>query len=372
MESVEDPFYEESLNTTNLRFLKKGKGSKVWDAEGNKYIDFDMCYGNVEIGYGNPLLVDEVLEIQNFEKPEAEKIVKERYNVEKVKFLMSENDALLYAISLATKFSGKKIIVKFKGNSTIFPNSSSDFQTLVLEWNNAEELGNIDEKVGAILIEPVAMSMGIIYPEDEFLSRLFEISRENNIPIIFDETKTGGKTYSGASSILKFEPDLKIFGRQIAGGFPIGIVAGKKEIMKSNETYRLAIPISVKALEIVLKRILTKNTMHTMELLNEKLTKAYKDLIEDSRIDVSLSSFGISSSIYFLNRKPRNYSEFLEVDIKKWRYYFDQMLEKGIIPMMDYDEQWTISAAHKDSDIQKHIDVAIEVIRKMKELEKSN
>ncbi|AWR96952.1 aminotransferase class III-fold pyridoxal phosphate-dependent enzyme [Acidianus sulfidivorans JP7] len=368
MESVEDPYYEETINSSLSRFLKKGKGSKVWDAEENIYIDFDMCYGNMEIGYGNPLLVDELLHIDNFEKSEAERIVKERYNLEKVKFLLSESDALDYAISLVNSFSKKNTIVKFSGNSNIFQlNKQNNTRIIVLEWNKTEDLEIIKRmQVSGIILEPIAMGMGIVYPEKEFISRLFEISKENNIPIIFDETRTGGKTYSGSSSLLPFEPDIKILGRQIAGGFPIGVVGGKKEIMKSNSFYKLAVPISVKALEITLKKILNRSTMYRMINLNEKLTKAYLDLIEDNKENAFVSSFGISSAIYFSNKLPRNYREFLGVNVKKWRYYYDLMLEKRIIPMIDYDEQWTISAAHREIDIQRHIDSAIDVFKKIK------
>lgn len=364
-DSVEDSYYEESLSSLN--FLKKGKGSKVWDTEGNEYIDFDMCRGNAEIGYGNPLLVDEVINYEELERPEAEKIIKERYNVEKVRFLFSENDAITYVINIAKIYTGKKKIVKFKGNGSLpVLNSSEDL--IMLEWNSIDDLERIRnrEDIAAFLFEPISTTMGIIYPEKEFIYTIFEVAKEINALVIFDEIRTGGKTYSGASEVIGYEPDIKILGRQIAGNFPIGIVGGKKEILKIRGSYKLAIPISVKALEVSLKKILTRNKMYTMIRLNEELTKGYEDLAKDLNLELLLSSLGISTAIYFSKEIPRNYKEFLKVDVKKWRYYYDLMIENGIIPIIDYDEEWTISAAHKNTDVQKHIEIASNVLRKIK------
>lgn len=358
--NVEDSYYEEFISYLN--FLKKGRGSKVWDYEGNVYIDFDMCRGNAEVGYGNPLLVNEVINYDDLERPEAERLIKERYHVEKVRFLFSEIDAITYAVNIARRLTKRSKIVQFKGNGAITTSNA-----ILLEWNDISTLERVKkiDDIAAFLFEPIAMNMGIIHPEKEFLSAIFEAAKDVGALVIFDETKTGGKTYSGASEVVSFEPDIKILGRQIAGNFPIGIIAGKKDIVRTTESYKLAIPISVKALEVTLKRILTKNSMYSMIRLNEKLTKGYKDIIEDLNLEATLTSLGISTSIYFSKSPPRNYPELLKVNVKKWRFYHDLMLEKGIIPAMDYDEEWTVSAAHKEGDIQRHIEVAYKVLKEV-------
>jgi glutamate-1-semialdehyde 2,1-aminomutase len=249
--------------------------------------------------------------------------------------------------------------------------------TLMVEWNNLESFEKIsrDKDIAGVIMEPIAMNMGLIPPDKDFIKGVMEISRENNIVVIFDETKTGGKLYSGASEYLKVEPDIKIIGKSIAGGIPLSVIGGKKEIMSyigpgkvvHGGTFDVN-PLSVRAAIITLEKILTEDTFYKMKRLNKMLTRGYKEIIEDLGMETSVSSFGISGTLYFYNKIPKNYAEFLNVDIEKWRNYFSKMMEKGIIPMADYDEQWTISVAHDEKDIEKHLTAAEKVLKDIKSL----
>ncbi|AWR93757.1 aspartate aminotransferase family protein [Acidianus brierleyi] len=415
-------FYEEAIDhvpmgvNSNYRlvlnyplYLKRGKGSKVWDVDGNEYIDFNMAYGAMEVGYGNPLIVNEVVKtveegsILGFEYCKAielAKIIKKRYNVDMVRFSSTGTEATMHSIRIARAYSRKKKIIKFEGHyhgshdqllvnvdpekSMVKLPSSEGIpeevikNTLIAEWNNLESFEKIireNKDIGAVIMEPIAMNMGLIPPDKDFLKGVVELSRENNITVIFDEIKTGGKSFSGASDYVEVEPDIKVIGKSIAGGLPLSVIAGKREVMSILNSGRVAHggtfnanPLSVRAAIVTLEKILTENAFYKMKRLNRMLTRGYNDIIEDLSLEASISSLAISGTIYFHNKVPKNYSEFLNVDVEKWRNYFSKMMGRGIIPMADYDEQWTLSIAHDEKDIENHLTIAENTLKEIKSL----
>ncbi|BFH74023.1 glutamate-1-semialdehyde 2,1-aminomutase [Sulfurisphaera javensis] len=389
-------------------YLVKGKGSKVWDVDGNVYIDFNMAYGALGIGHSHPKLVKALKErfenssILGFEFADTiklAKIIKIRYNVDMVRFSSTGTEATMHAIRIARAYTKRKKIIKFEGHyhgshDQLLVNVSPDKEgeksvcshgipedivkyTLVAEWNNYDSVERIVRKDGndiaAIIMEPVAMNMGIIEPDVSFLKGIFNLAKEYGILIIFDEVKTGGKYYSGASGYYGLKPDLITLGKAIAGGLPLSVIAGRKEIMSvigpektaHGGTFN-ANPLSVVASIVTLTQILTQDSFYEVYKLNSLLSKGYKDLVEDLDIDITAVTWGASGTIFFSNYLPRNYREFLRIDKRIWYKYFWLMLSKGIIPMADYDEEWTISTQHNKEDIIKHLEVAEEVLRKIK------
>lgn len=355
-------FYEESFPvlkvTHKLPILKRGRGNRVWDIEGKEYIDFDMSNGDALLGYGNPELVNAILEGDSDQKETIEKL-KRRFSLKSVKIFSSEKQAKVYAVNLARQLSGKKKIIRFGQNDLI---KKCDLgEEIIAEWNNLDYLEKIVRQhydVAAIIFEPIATHMGLVLPENDFLKRIMELSKEYGIITIADEIKTGGKYYTGASNYLKIKPDIILFGRSLAGSIPIGIVG-----MNYKEgDYVRASPISIKALGITLDE-LNEQSMYEMMRLNDILIKGYKDLIEDNKIKASVTSWGISGTIYFKESPPRKYSEFLEINVKKWNKYFKGMLDSGIIPMSNYDSQWSISKAHTEDDINVHLEKLNSIIK---------
>jgi glutamate-1-semialdehyde 2,1-aminomutase len=355
-------FYEESFPvlkvTHKLPILKRGRGNRVWDIEGKEYIDFDMSNGDALLGYGNPELVNAILEGDSDQKATIEKL-KRRFSLKSVKIFSSEKQAKVYAVNLARQLSGKKKIVRFGQNDLI---KKCDLgEEIIAEWNNLDYLEKIVRQnydIAAIIFEPIATHMGLVLPENDFLKGIMELSKEYGIITIADEIKTGGKYYTGASSYLKIKPDIILFGRSLAGSIPIGIVG-----MNYKEgDYVKASPISIKALGITLDE-LNEQSMYEMIRLNDILIKGYKDLIEDNKIKAAVVGWGISGTIYFRESPPRKYSEFLEINVKKWNKYFKGMLDSGIIPMSNYDSQWSISKAHTEDDINVHLEKLNSVIK---------
>lgn len=346
-------FYEESFPvlkvTHKLPILKRGKGSKVWDIGNNEYIDFDMSNGNALLGYGNPELVNVITEGNIRQKEVIEKL-KQRFSLKSVKIFSTEKQAKIYAVNLAKQLTGRRKILRFGQNDLI---KKCDLgEEIIAEWNNLDCLEKIIKQnykeISAVLFEPIATHMGIVIPEKEFIKELMEISKKYGIITIADEIKTGGKHFKGASEYLGIKPDIILYGRSLAGSIPIGIVG----INHKEEDYVKVSPISIKALGITLDE-LNEESLYEMMRLNDILIKAYKDLVGDK---ASVVGWGISGTIYFRDEPPRKYSEFLEIDVKKWNKYFKGMLNEGIIPMSNYDSQWTISKAHTEEDIMNHLE----------------
>ncbi|ARM75416.1 aspartate aminotransferase family protein [Acidianus manzaensis] len=390
-------------------YLSRGKGSRVWDVDGNEYIDFNMAYGALGIGHSNPKLVKilkEKLEngtILGFEFADTlklAKIIKSRFNVDMVRFSSTGTEATMHSIRIARAYTRKKKIIKFEGHyhgshdqllvnvspekNEVMKKSISSYgipydvvkNTLIAEWNNYESVEKLVKKedVAAIIMEPIAMNMGLIKPDVSFLKGIFSLAKEYGFLIIFDEVKTGGKFYSGASGYYGLKPDLITLSKAIAGGLPLSVIAGKKEVMRvvgPNKTAHggtfSANPLSVTASIVTLTQILTENSLYEAYKLNSMLSKGYQDFADDLDLDLTVSMWGTSGSIFFSKVLPKNYREFSEIDQRPWYKYFWLMLSNGIIPMADYDEQWTISTQHTKEDIMKHLEIAENILKKVKE-----
>ncbi|BDB99406.1 aspartate aminotransferase family protein [Saccharolobus caldissimus] len=390
-------------------YLVKGKGSRVWDVDGNEYIDFNMGFGVLEVGHSHPRIVEEVRRavedstILGFEyekSVELAKIICNRYNVDMVRFSSTGTEATMHAIRIARAYTKRKKIIKFEGHyhgshdqllinvnpmrlesrvptSPGIPEETLS-NTLVADWNDYEGFERLvrvhGNDVAAVIMEPVAMNMGLIPADLDFLKGVFDLARDYGFLVIFDEVKTGGKFYSGASGYYGLKPDLIILAKAIAGGLPLSVVAGRRKVMSVIGPEKVAHggtfnanPLSVKASIFTLTELLTQNNMYYAYRLNSLLSKGYEDIADDLDIDLSVSMWGTSGTIYFAEKVPKNYKEFVRIDQKPWYVYFLNMLAHGIIPMADYDEQWTISIQHTEEDITRHLEVAQMVLKKLKE-----
>ncbi|ARM75420.1 aspartate aminotransferase family protein [Acidianus manzaensis] len=412
--------YEEAKNhlpygvSSNYRYfdpyplyLSRGKGSRVWDVDGNEYIDFNLGFGVLEVGHANEKIIEEVknaisessiLGFEYSKSIELAKIIKSRFNVDMVRFSSTGTEATMHSIRIARAYTRKKKIIKFEGHyhgshdqllvnvnplrDGIVPASlgvteESLSNTIVCEWNNLENFEKIvksSNDIAGVIMEPVAMNMGLIPTNVEFLKGVFELSKEYGFLTIFDETKTGGKMYSGASGYFNVRPDLIILGKAVAGGFPLSVIGGKREVMSVIGPGKTAHggtfnsnPISVRVSILTLKEILTQNSINYIISLSKELEKGYNDLAEDLDIDLKVSRWGPSGSVFFSDKMPSNYKDFISTDIQRWNTYFYSMLSQGVIPMGGFNEEWTTSIAHTKEDIQIHLEKAEKSLRLAKE-----
>ncbi len=402
-------------------YFTKGKGSRLWDADGHEYIDFHMAFGVLVAGHSHPILVKEMKDriangtILGFECEDSYKLAKlvcKRFGVDMVKFSTTGGEATNYAVRFARAYTERKKILKFEGCYHGFPESFlvnvkpttakaghprfptqvpaskgilGDVvkQTLIAPFNDLAAVETIMEKdgndVAAIILEPIPMNMGYILPKPGFLEGLRKIADEYNSVLIFDEVKTSGKFYRGAAGRFNVTPDLMTMAKAIAGGYPLSLVAGKKDIMNSivpgvvshAGTFN-SNSLCITAGLVTLSKILTEKAMDDATKLSGMLAKGYENIIKDANIKAIVQWAGTSGTIHFTRaKKIENWRDFAKtIDIARWYLYTVIMMNRGIIPSaLGPDEQWTISVQHTQEDIEKHLEVFKEIAGHVRKLD---
>ena len=256
-------------------FMTDARGSRIWDADGNEYLDFDMAFGVLAAGHSHPLLAEALQRrVANgtcYTFPVEDCIVlaeeiKRRFNVDLVRFSNSGTEATIDAIRVARGFTGREKIVKFEGGyhghhddvlvsiqpprETMGPVESPTTvpatagmprsrvaETVIAPFNQPEMVAAILEaqrgQIAAIIVEPVQFNIGVVPPNAGFLERLRELATEHGIVLIFDEVKTGVViAWGGATEYFGVQPDLICLAKSIGGGVPIGAFAGRGEVMR--------------------------------------------------------------------------------------------------------------------------------------------
>jgi Glutamate-1-semialdehyde aminotransferase len=304
-------------------FMSRARGSRIWDVDGNEYVDFCMAFGALAVGHSHPVLISEVSSfiangtIYGFETEYSVKLAKvllDRFGMDMVRFSNTGGEATELAVRLARAYTGRKYILKFEGHyhgsrDTLMvglkpiparaghpkePRSvpasmglpEDIYKTvLVAQWNDEESVERVFSKYGdeiaGIILEPIAMNMGFIPPKKGFLDFLRKITNEYGSVLIFDEVKTSGKFYGGAEEYFGVKPDIKIVSKAIGGGFPFSAVLGKKDIMELIGPNKVAHGgtfnsnlLSVYAAYITLTKILTRDAMARASNLSEEIAKA--------------------------------------------------------------------------------------------------
>ncbi len=382
-------------------FVKKAKGSNLWDVDGNKYIDNCLGYGPMILGHSNKKVIESVSrqlsDGTTYGAPTeneinlAKMIVERVPCAEMVRLVNSGTEATMSAIRLARGFTGKDKIVKFAGSyhgahdyvltksgsgAATLPDSlgiPKDItkNTLSVPFNDEEAISNLikDQKdeIAAVIVEPVMGNIGCVEPKKGFLEFLREITEENNILLIFDEVITGFRlSKGGAQTYYSVTPDIVTLGKIIGGGFPMGAFAGKKEIMEmiapSGKVYQAGTfsgnPISVSGGISTLNQLdssFYKNLNNNGNFLRGKIA----EIIEDLNLDINVVGLTSMFQIYFNSKEVLNYEDVKKSDSKRFLVYFNELLKNGIfIPPSQFECNF-ISSAHSKEDLEK-ITIAIE------------
>jgi glutamate-1-semialdehyde 2,1-aminomutase len=396
-------------------YCARSKGSRIWDADHNEYIDFNMGFGALVVGHAHPKLVEALKrQVENgtlfgFESENAVKLAElmcRRFSVDMVKFSSTGLEATSHAIRLARACTGRRKILKFEGcyhgshdsllvsvkpskalagnperpnrvpASQGIPESFVN-ETVVAPFNNIEAVNalmheNMDQIAGVIL-EPIPMNMGFVLPQKGFLEGLRTACDEYGCMLIFDEVKTCGKFYGGVEDAFHVKPDLKVMGKAVAGGLPLSVLAGKKSVMEQIVPGQVAHagtfnanPLCVTAGIVTLSEILTKEKMRLISELGNALGKGCAQILDDLKVKSATQFLGLSGTIHFGVEKVGNWRDFLEVDYGKWYTMYAAMLNRGIIPMgTGPDEQWTVSVQHSKDDVEKYMEAFKEVAKEI-------
>jgi glutamate-1-semialdehyde 2,1-aminomutase len=399
-------------------FMQKGKGSHIWDVDGNEFVDLLMSYGVLINGHAHPRIM-EALRKQledgtifgtptELELKTAKKF-KEMVPSDMVLFCNSGTEATMHAIRMARAVTGKDRIVKFEGayhgqhDYVMFGVEPSETgleikpysvpydpgipdeisRTVVLApWNNAQVLERIMKRyrndIAAIITEPVMANCGVILPQPDYLHQLKEIAERYEALLIFDEVVTGFRvSMGGAQEYYGVEADLCTYGKALGGGVPIAAIGGKKEVLEMvspgkmvfGGTYN-ANPLSLAGAYANLE-ILSENggaIYGNMHRIGTKLMKGLEEEAQKAKVEVLVQGVGSVYQVFFTYlHEIQNYREALNTNDEKFQTFQQGMLNRGVYIHPDPFERQLISTVHTDEDVEKILQAARESFVEVRE-----
>lgn len=379
-------------------FIKSGNGSKLYDEDGNEYVDMIGSWGPMILGHNYPQVLEVVKrELENgtsFGLPtkkevELAELVKSCFpSIEKLRLTTSGTEAAMASVRLARAFTGKNKIIKFEGcyhghSDSLLVKAGSGLltfehqdsngitegvvkDTITLPFGDFEKLKKTLENnkdIACVIIEPIPANMGIIETEKEYLEKVREITQKENIVLIFDEVISGFRvSLGGAQKIFGITPDLTILGKIIGGGYPVGGFGGKREIMDLispvGNVYHAGTlsgnPISVAAgIETI---SILKENPEIYENINKKtenLANKINELIKKYDISATVNYFGSLFTIFFAKEKVKTLEDAMNTNSEFYSIYFNTMLENGVIVPPSKYEAHFVSYIHNDEDMEK-------------------
>jgi len=384
-------------------FIKKAKGSKIYDADNKAYIDYVLSWGPAILGHAHPrvsaALKKAVANGTSFGAPtELEitltKMVKKAVpSIEMVRMVSSGTEATMSAIRAARGFTGRDKILKFDGcyhghgDSLLVkagsgvatfglpdsPGVPADLArlTLTVGYNDLAAVKEMavreGQRIACIIVEPVAGNMGCVPPEPGFLEGLRQICDQYGIVLIFDEVMTGFRVaYGGAQQLYKIKPDLTCLGKVIGGGLPVGAFGGKGEIMEKlapiGPIYQAGTlsgnPLAMTAGIETLKLLSKPGAYKMLEKLSADLEKGLKEVAAEAGIPVTFNRVGSMFTGFFTDRKVKDFASAKTSDTARFGKYFLSMIKNGVNLAPSQFEAAFMSLAHTKADINKTIEAA--------------
>lgn len=393
-------------------FVRDGQGSRIHDVDGNAYLDFNMCFGALMAGHCNPAVTRAVAARlttgtmfgmpHELEAELAEEICS-RFPVDHVRFGSSGTEVTMHAIRLARGLTGRDRILKTEGayhgvhdsvmvsvkpKAPQFGDPEAPNQvpssagvpagtiqnTVVAPFNNlqaAEKLFKRHSKeIAAVIVEPIMMNVGICMPEEGYLQGLRELCAGHGALLIFDEVKTGAKlARGGACEYFKIKPDIICLAKSIGGGFPLAAYAASKEVMDPISQHKVfhagtynTNPLVMAAGITTFREVLTPGAYEQINRLNKLLVDGHNRIIQQAGLTAYSIGAGANGALMLYPKPLRNYRDWLAIDIDLWRHYWFAMVNRGVLPQAHWwDEQWTLSVAHTEADINRHLEVFAEI-----------
>ncbi|MGC8895728.1 MAG: aspartate aminotransferase family protein [Candidatus Bathyarchaeia archaeon] len=377
-------------------YVAKAKGSKLYDVDGNSYIDFWLGHTALILGHSPPAVVKAVKrQMENGthygtaheqEIALAEQVTRMIPTAKMVRFTNSGTEANMYAIRLARAYTGRNKIAKFEGgwhggydalhvavkppfnipeSAGLTPGALQD--TIILPFNNIEGVREKlkNEEVAAILIEPVLGVGGGVFAEKEFLKELREFCDEKGTLLIVDEVITGFRLApGGVQQYFGVKPDMTILGKILGGGFPIGAFCGPTEIMERVDTLRYqrpqysfhggtfaANPITMTAGLATLKILEDGRLINRLNRLGDKIREKLREIFEAKGIDVQVAGTGSIFNVHFTKEELKDANVVFRADRKKLADYHSKLITNGVFFLPTHNG--TLSTAHTKDDIEK-------------------
>jgi glutamate-1-semialdehyde 2,1-aminomutase len=391
-------------------FMARGKGSKIYDIDGNEYIDYVLSWGPLILGHANDRVVEALKKVAengtSFGAPtlienELAKLVVERVpSIEIVRMVNSGTEATMSALRLARGYTGRNKILKFEGcyhghgdsllikagsgvatlglpDSPGVPESVAQ-NTITVPYNDLESVKyafeQFGEDIAGVIVEPVAGNMGVVPPQPGFLEGLREITKQYGALLIFDEVMTGFRVdYNCAQGYFGIEPDLTCLGKVIGGGLPVGAYGGKAEIMEriapSGPIYQAGTlsgnPLAMTAgYETLIQ--LTPETYEQFKKKADRLEEGLRRAAEKYDIPHTINRAGSMIGFFFTNEEVINYEKAKTSNLDMFAAYYREMAEQGIFLPPSQFEGMFLSTEHTDEDIEKTIEAAEKAFAKIR------
>lgn len=397
---VDSPFRSFKEVGGDTIFFNRGLGSRIFDVDGNEYIDYLGAWGPAILGYCYPEVVaacqQAVASGALFGAPHEAELTLAREltatmpSMEQVRFVNSGTEAVMSAIRLARGFTGRDLIVMCEGGyhghsdavlASVSHRSSAGIpsatarNTVLVPFNDTKALQKVlrarGKRVAALLIEPVCGSMGVVPPADGYLQEVAQLCAAHDVLLIFDEVLTGLRiARGGAQAYYGIKPDLTCLGKALAGGMPIGAFGGRKDIMQHLEpigkVYQAGTfsgnPVTmaggIKTLQILdnpeIYEHLEERSQHLCEGLSRSIRK-YGAAIQLQRV-------GSMFAVIFAPNPVRNFQDSLSIDATAFAKFFHYLLNNGVyLPPSSVDAA-CLSAAHSPEDIERTIEICDQAI----------
>ncbi len=387
----------------NPIFIQRGSGAKIYDVDGNEYIDHVCSWGPLILGHAHPEVVaalnEQISKGASYGAPtelelEMARIITDAVpSIEMVRMVNSGTEATMSAIRLARGYTGRSKIVKYEGcyhghgDSFLIKAGSGALTfgvptspgvpeeiaklTITAPYNDLERLREIfvaeGENIAAVIIEPVAGNMGVVPPKPGYLEGLRELTKQYDSLLIFDEVITGFRlALGGAQEFYNVSPDLTCLGKIIGGGLPVGAYGGKKEIMEqmapSGPIYQAGTlsgnPLAMIAGITTLKILHQDDVYQKLEEKAAKLASGLSEAAKNADAKVSFNRVGSMLCTFFTEEKVVDYDTASTSDTQKYASFFQKMLEEGVYLAPSQFETAFVSLVHEDEDIDRTIEAS--------------
>lgn len=391
-------------------FISRAKGSKIYDADGNEYVDYVGSWGPMILGHSHPNVVRAITEVAEkgtsygapteLEIEMAKLVVEAVPSIEKVRFVSSGTEAVMSAIRLARGYTGREKIVKFEGcyhghSDSLLAKAGSGVMTLgipgtpgvtegtardtiVLPYNDLEAVKEVfdreGENIACVILEPVAGNMGVVPPKEGFLEGLREITSRFGSLLIFDEVITGFRvSYGGAQELYGVEPDLTTLGKIIGGGLPVGAFGGKAEIMDhiapEGPVYQAGTlsgnPLAMAAGIAVLRTLKESSAYNYLEEASAKLARGLREALEEAGVSFYMTRVGSMMCTFFTETEVVDYTTAATSNTEVYSRFFWGMIEEGCYFAPSQFEAAFVSVAHTETDIEKTVEAARKVAKRL-------
>jgi glutamate-1-semialdehyde 2,1-aminomutase len=391
-------------------FIDRAKGSKIWDVDGNAYIDYVGSWGPMIMGHAHPKILTALKKTApkgtSFGAPTsleielANEVRKAFPSMEMVRMVSSGTEAVMSAIRVARGYTGRDKILKFEGcyhghgdsllvkagsGAATFgiPNSfgvPEDLarHTLTAPYNDLERVrilaNQFPEQIACIIVEPIAGNMGAIPPGKGFLEGLRRICDERGIVLLFDEVITGFRVaYGGAQELYGIQADLTCLGKIIGGGLPVGAYGGMEKMMEKvapvGGVYQAGTlsgnPMAMAAGIATLEILKTKKVYKDLEKRTVYLAERICESADERSVPVAVNQVTGMLTLFFTEGPVRDYATAKKSDTKRFARFFIEMMEQGIYLPPSQFEAWFISLAHTQKDLDKTIEACNTAFKKI-------